>query len=158
MQAHRRHREEGFSLIEVMVVVMVIGILISIGLPVFQGARNRATERAAQASLRTAVAAARVLFTDGSDYAGVTTASMTSTEPSLTYRSTGDSTGPTNVSLEVRTTVSSSDTVVFAAIAADGYCFYLRDTASTGTRFGKVASATSCDADSTGGVTFGPSW
>ena len=48
-------REGGFTLIELMVVVLIIAILIAI--PTFLGARTRAQNRAAQASLRNALVA-----------------------------------------------------------------------------------------------------
>src|SRR5439155_8610385 len=48
----KRHEEEGFTLIELMVVVLIIGILIAIALPTFLGARNRANDKAAQSGLR----------------------------------------------------------------------------------------------------------
>ena len=67
----RRDEEQGFTLIELMVVVLIIAILIAIAIPTFLGARNRANDRAAQSSLRNALTAAKTAYTDTSDYSGV---------------------------------------------------------------------------------------
>jgi type IV pilus assembly protein PilA len=56
-------REGGFTLIELMVVVLIIAILIAIAIPTFLGARTRAQNRAAQASLRNALVAAKSVYT-----------------------------------------------------------------------------------------------
>ncbi len=45
--------EEGFTLIELMVVVLIIAILVAIAVPVFNAARQNAWKRTCQANLRT---------------------------------------------------------------------------------------------------------
>ena len=57
---HRRMRERengerGFTLIELMVVVMIIAILVGIAIPAFLGARKRAQDTAAKSNLRNAL-------------------------------------------------------------------------------------------------------
>ncbi|MHB8296444.1 MAG: type II secretion system protein [Acidimicrobiales bacterium] len=62
-----RERESGFTLIELMVVILIIAILMAIAIPTYLGARNRAENRAARANLRTALSAVTVAYsTQGS--------------------------------------------------------------------------------------------
>jgi prepilin-type N-terminal cleavage/methylation domain-containing protein len=61
--------EEGFTLIELMVVVLIIAILIAIAIPTFLGARQRAQDRATQADLRNALTAQKTFYTDGEAFA-----------------------------------------------------------------------------------------
>lgn len=60
----RRDEDDGFTLIELMVVVLIIAILIAIAIPSFMGARARAQDRQAQANLRNALTAQKTYYTD----------------------------------------------------------------------------------------------
>src|SRR5438445_8494415 len=55
--------EEGFTLIELMVVVLIIAILIAIAIPTFLGARSRAQDKQAQSNLRNALTAEKTFYT-----------------------------------------------------------------------------------------------
>src|SRR5687767_111788 len=57
LHARLGDREEGFTLIELMVVVLIIAILIAIAIPTFLGARKRAQDRQAQSNIRNALLA-----------------------------------------------------------------------------------------------------
>jgi type IV pilus assembly protein PilA len=121
---------------------MIIGILIVIAIPNFLGAKARAQDRATQASIRNALSAAKVLFSDTGDYSSVDAASMTAVEPSLTYAASNvSSTGPQDVGLWNFATNVASDSVSFASLSRTGTCFFAKDVASSpggGTKYGSA--------------------
>ncbi len=55
-------KESGFTLVELMVVVLIIAILVAIAVPVFSAARESAWRRTCQANLRTIDGAAQTYF------------------------------------------------------------------------------------------------
>jgi type IV pilus assembly protein PilA len=73
----RRDDERGFTLIELMVVVLIIAILIAIAIPTFLGARKRAQDRAAQSDLRNGLTAEKTFYTDAESYAPSTDTELT---------------------------------------------------------------------------------
>jgi type IV pilus assembly protein PilA len=145
--------EEGFTLIELMVVVLIIAILIAIAIPTFLGARQRAQDRAAQSNIRNAFTAEKVFYTDAQSYT-TDVASLTGIEPSLTFAA--DAVPATVGTIYVD--VDTNGVVTLGAKSASGSCFYLQDspTGSTGTQYSATDSS-GCVAPS-GATVDQPSW
>ena len=151
MTAVRRVRREvqaerGFTLVEVLLVTAVIGVLLSIAIPAFLGAKGRAPDRTAQASLRIAITNAKALYVDNESFAKVTVATLGTAEPSLRFTSS-PSTGPNRVSVH-----SGSGGIALAAQSTSGVCYVVGDAANAaGTVFMNLGSA-SCDPTSIAGL------
>jgi len=78
----REENDEGFTLIELMVVVLIIAILLAIAIPTFLGARNSANARASQSNLRNSLTAEQTYFTNNQSFSNVV-ADMQAVEPNL---------------------------------------------------------------------------
>jgi type IV pilus assembly protein PilA len=96
---NRMKDDKGFTLIELMVVVLIIAILIAIAIPTFLGLRERAQNRAAQSDLRNGLTAAKAHYTDnetfGDGAAGVPDfdeANAEAIEPSIDFEAAGSTT------------------------------------------------------------------
>src|ERR1700694_881887 len=81
--SREEERDQGFTLIELMVVVLIIAILIAIAIPTFIGAQGRAQDRAAQSSARNELTAAKTIFTAQQSYTPANAAALNTAEPSL---------------------------------------------------------------------------
>ena len=147
-------REDGFTLIELMVVVLIIAILIAIAIPTFLGARQRAQNRAAQSSLRNALTAAKTIYTDTQSYTSASAATMATVEPSLTYVATGTASTSQN---QVSVNNSAAGVFAAAAMSASGTCYWIKEDVSAGTTYGSTATAASCTGTAAAGAA-GATW
>jgi type IV pilus assembly protein PilA len=150
----RANGEAGFTLVEVMVVVLIIGILLAIGIPTFLGARTRAQDRATQSNLRTAQNTAVIIYTDDADFRQASVRNLRVAEPQLTWI------GANSVSRsESRVSISNprgGDEWGAAAMSDSGTCFFVRLRADGSTLFGS-SSSTTCTGNNALSVT-GASW
>ena len=139
-------RDRGFTLVEVSIVVLMLGILLLIGIPAFLDAKSNAKDRSAQTSVRHAFANAKGIYADKDSYAAVTPATLSASETGLVFR-TGPSSEPTIVSVH-----SDVDGVVLAARSDTGVCYAIGDAANpAGTVFANLGTGT-CDAADAPGI------
>jgi type IV pilus assembly protein PilA len=124
--------DAGFTLIELMVVLLIMAILLAIAIPTFLGVSSSANDRAAQSNLNTALTNAKSYYDSNAQSfpaASAFTAAISSQEPSISWvASPAYSTGSDVVSVYVDTT--SNANAVFAALSTTGTCWYLVDNES----------------------------
>lgn len=80
----RSNGEGGFTLVELLVVMLILGLLAAIAIPSFFNQRDKASDADAKSSARTAQTAMETYATDnGGNYAGAEGAVLVAIEPTL---------------------------------------------------------------------------
>lgn len=123
---HRSRGDRGYTLVELMIVVVIVGVLLAIAVPSFTGARARADDRAAESLVRDAFAAAK--STDDQAYANLTLADVARTEPAVRFvdGATSADADAHQVSLSVGTSAG-DDFVIVVSRSRAGTCFAMVD-------------------------------
>ncbi len=122
----RKKEEKGFTLIELMIVIAIIGILAAIAIPQFSAYRAKAFNAAALSDVHTARLSEEALFTDYQKYGGSslsTTGSsagvkVTSAAKAYVATTTPDQSEPIGLSKNVELQAVTDGTGAYATITA----------------------------------------
>ena len=136
--------ESGFTLVELLVVMLILGLLAAIAIPAFFSQRDKARDAEAKSAVRTAQTAIETYATDNDgSYANATVAALVTIEPTL-----GD--------VGARLTLP-------AAPTADTYTVQVQSEVGA-TQLFRIARAdtgtttSTCDVDGTGGCPSNGQW
>ena len=155
----RLNEEEGFTLIELMVVLVNIAVLIALSTVAFTGTMSRARDSAAQHGAVRGIETGRIVYSDHASYTFATAPALTTAEPNLTFVVSGTPSSGSN-NLSVDNSDPTGATLIIASWSPAGNCFYIRDAVTTGVTYAKALASpqANCRAGNSGSVVFGPNW
>lgn len=134
----RLSKEDGFTLIELMVVVLIIAVLVAIAIPSFLGFRDRAMDRAAQSELRNVLLAEKAYWTDNGSYSATDT-DLQSYEPSIVVIADATASGADS-GIEVNLSADSQEVCLYRQ-SGSGKLFGIWESDTEGTWYGEDASS-----------------
>jgi type IV pilus assembly protein PilA len=132
--------EGGFTLIELMVVLLIIAILLAIAIPTFLGVSGSARDRSAQSNVTNALTNAIAYYQNGQTFdaasttlasqgagAGTTSAALQTSEPAFTWQAAACATNqPKCVSVAPVDVANTNDGqgIILAVRSGTGSCWY----------------------------------
>jgi prepilin-type N-terminal cleavage/methylation domain-containing protein len=154
--ATRSQADEGFTLIELATVIMIIGILIGLAIPSFLLVKRNAQNRLAQSTLRKFLISAEAeAASEAGSYSTATATGLAPSEPgSQTVGPTVLSTGPLIASVDGQATYWAA-----AVYSKSGDCFLVRESHASGVTFARTTNlGINCNAVTAATSATGPSW
>ena len=130
--------DHGFTLPEVMVTILIVGVLLAAGVPTYRGARDRANDSAARAALHDGLVTAWIIYIDDLDFDDADGAGMATGEPSMTFI---DAPGVSASGEQLSVATGAGGSTWGAAVMSDsGTCFYVRTNGTDATVYGSSTS------------------
>jgi type IV pilus assembly protein PilA len=125
----KQQAEQGFTLIELMMVVAILGVLLAVAIPYFLGLRQAAQDRAAHADLRNVLVAEKMIWLEEGAYTA-DLAVLAETRPGALLNA--------DPALGVFVDVSDADDQVACLVRASGSgrVFSVWESAVSGSHFG----------------------
>jgi prepilin-type N-terminal cleavage/methylation domain-containing protein len=135
-----RQRVEGFTLVELITVVAIIGVLASIAIVTLVHAREPAIDRAAQSLLTDSVETVHTVLSDGHDLGTVDRAQLAAAEPSIHWFDGATAAQASQHEVSVGTgTKSGIEYLVLSTHTSNGDCLAVREEPNTPTLYQRVA-------------------
>jgi type IV pilus assembly protein PilA len=122
--------DAGFTLIELMVVLLIMAILLAIAIPTFLGVTSGAKVTAAQSNLVNAAISGKTLYSKTGAYPSTTAkllTKMSKIDPSLGFNLTTPAKGGNSVSLKALST----NVMTYSALDGNTGCWVISDNEST---------------------------